>query len=327
MSLKMLNPVKQIAAQLSKRDMELFGIANTMRLAKRFNRVRYGRCQQSREEQYDRDFDRLLAEHANGQLKEPIGKMEDGWLLDPSRSLPYLDELIEEAEIVIAERGGRPPPLRAKPFILDIAKPEHLDRFPSFLNFALSAPVLKIVSDYLGYVPMLSATMPPGLRLTESSSKYDPGAGGPYRESQLYHLDHHDSPLVYIIVLLRDVTSESGPFTFLPAAASERAARKLNYRKRGAPYRVTDEEIYSVVNKNESIQLMHPKGTVLFLDSSRCFHYGSRDCAIPRYQMMYAFVSPCRTDFSDMLMKPRVYTRQQSDSRLRRMVLTKNYRA
>jgi hypothetical protein len=60
-------------------------------------------------------------------------------------------------------------------------------------------------------------------------------------------------------------------------------------------------------------------------DSSRCFHYGSRDCAIPRYQMMYAFVSPCRTDFSDMLVKPRLYTRQTADSRLRRMVLTKSF--
>jgi hypothetical protein len=41
--------------------------------------------------------------------------------------------------------------------------------------------------------------------------------------------------------------------------------------------------------------------------------------------MMYAFVSPCRTDFSDMLIKPRVYTRQPTDSRLRRMVLTTTF--
>lgn len=72
---------------------------------------------------------------------------------------------------------------------------------------------------------------------------------------------------------------------------------------------------------------MHPRGAVLFLDSSRCFHYGSRDCVIPRYQMMYAFVSPCRTDFSEMLMTPRVYQTEPSDSRLRPTVLTKNNHA
>jgi hypothetical protein len=323
----MWNPIKQIAARLSHEDMKLLGIANTMRLAKKTNRLRYGKLQRGRQERYRREFDHLLAEHANGSAATALGKMQDGWLLDTSLSLPHLDQLIEEAEVVIAERGGRPPPPRAKPFIVDIAKQADLYRFPSFLNFALSAPVLKIVSEYLGFIPVLSTTMPPGLRLTESSSKYDPGADGPYRESQLYHLDHHDSPLVYVIVLLRDVTMQSGPFTFLPDSVSQRAARGLNYRKRGAPYRVTDEQMYSVVDRKEAIPFMYPKGSVLFLDSSRCFHYGSRDCTVPRYQMMYAFVSSCRTDFSDLLMTPRVYTRQPADSRLRRMVLTKTSRA
>src|SRR5256885_13804063 len=178
--------------------------------------------------------------------------MEDGWLLDTSHSLPYLDQLITDAEVVIAERGGRPPTPTGKPFIIDIAKHADLDRFGSFLNFALSAPMLRIVSDYLGFVPVLSTTMPPGLRLTESSSKYDPGDGGPYRESQLYHLDHHDTPLVYVIVLLRDVTEQSGPFTFLPASVSDRAAKALNYRERNAPYRISDKQMYSVIDKKEA---------------------------------------------------------------------------
>jgi len=323
--MKMWNPLKQIAARLSRDDMELLGIDRTMRLAKKINRARYGRYQQRRVQYYRDEFDQLLSEHANGSTQKLAGAMKDGWLLDTSHSLPHLNELIGEAEVVIVERGGRPPSPTGKPFIVDIAKPADLDRFPSFLNFALSAPLLKIVPEYLGFVPMLSISMPPGLRLTESSSKFDPGAGGPYRESQLYHLDHHDSPLVYVIVLLRDVTTQSGPFTFLPASVSERAAKALNYRARNAPYRITDEQMYSVVDEKEAIPFQGPKGSVLFLDSSRCFHYGSRDCTIPRYQAMYAFVSPCRTDFSDMLVEPRVYTRQPTDSRLRRMVLTKTF--
>ncbi len=325
--MKLLNPIKSIAARLSKDDMELLGIERTMRLAKKFNRARFGRFQRGRVKSYSNEFNQLLTEHANGSMTAPFGKMQDGWLLDTSHSLPHLDQLIADAEIVIAERGGRPPTPTGKPFIIDIARHKDLDRFPPFLNFALSAPVLKIVADYLGFVPMLSTTMPPGLRLTESSDKYDAGAGGPYRASQLYHLDHHDSPLVYIIVLLRDVTMQSGPFTFLPLSASDRATKALKYRAPKAPYRITDEQMYSVVDKTEAIPFTGAKGSVLFLDSSRCFHYGSRDCAIPRYQMMYAYVSPCRTDFSDLLMKPRVYTRRPTDSRLRQMVLAKTYRA
>ena len=323
--MKKWNPLRQIAARLSKDDMELLGIDRTMRLAKKFNRLRYGRYHRQRVNSYREEFERLLSEHANGSELQSVGRMQDGWLLETSHSLPYLDELIADAEAVIAERGGRPPSPTGKPFIIDIAQPGDLDRFPSFLNFALSAPVLKIVSEYLGFIPTLSTTMPPGLRLTESSNKYDPCADGLYRESQLYHLDHHDTPLVYLVVLLRDVTMESGPFTFLPASVSEHAAKKLNYRKQGAAYRITDEEMYSVVDAKEAIPFKGAKGDVLFLDSSRCFHYGSRNCSIPRYQMMYAYVSPCRTDFSDMLIKPRIYTRQPTDSRLRRMVLTKTF--
>jgi len=322
-----LHPIKSIAARLSKDDMELLGINRTMRLAKKFNHLRYGRSHRERQESYRHQFEKLLAEHGNGSQGAPVGKMEDGWLLDTSFSLPFLDQLIADGEVVIAERGGRPPTPTGKPFIIDIAKHADLDRFDSFLIFALSAPMLRVVSDYLGFVPVLSTTMPPGLRLTESSSKYDPGRGGAYRESQLYHLDHHDSPLVYVIVLLRDVTENSGPFTFLPVSASNRAAAALNYRERNAPYRIADQQMYSVIDRKEAIPFTGPKGSVLFLDSSRCFHYGSRDAAIPRYQMMYAFVSPCRTDFSELLMKPRVYTRSAADSRLRQMVLTKSYRA
>ena len=182
--MKIWNPLKQIAARLSKDDMELLGIDRTMRLAKNINRVRYGRYQRRREQYYRDEFDGLLAEHANGSLPKLAGAMEDGWLLDTSHSCPHLNELIAEAEVVIAERGGRPPTPTGKPFIADIAKPADLDRFPSFLNFALSARILTIVSRYLGFIPMLSTTMPPGLRLTESSSKYDRGAGGPYRDRE-----------------------------------------------------------------------------------------------------------------------------------------------
>ena len=157
-----LHPIKSIAARLSKDDMELLGIDRTMRLAKKFNRLRYGRSHRQREKCYRRQFEQLLAEHGNGSQGRLAGKMEDGWLLDPSHSLPYLDQLITDAEVVIAERGGRPPTPTGKPFIVDIAKHADLDRFDSFLNFALSAPMLRIVSDYLGFVPVLSTTMPPG---------------------------------------------------------------------------------------------------------------------------------------------------------------------
>ena len=75
------------------------------------------------------------------------------------------------------------------------------------------------------------------------------------------------------------------------------------------------------VDPGEAVTFAYPKGTVLFIDSSRCFHYGSRLSYTPRMQMMYAFTSVCRTDFSQTFMQPFPYPVNSNDSRLRKMVL------
>ena len=138
-------------------------------------------------------------------------------------------------------------------------------------------------------------------------------------------MDPYVQPSVLVIVLLRDVTPEQGPFCFLPASTSQRVAMKLNYWSRGKPYRVIDELVYSVVSEEERLTLCYPIGTILFIDSTRCFHYGSRHSAVPRYQMMYSLGSPVRTDFTEITMTPLSWPSNEGDSRLRKMVLDHRY--
>jgi hypothetical protein len=83
--------------------------------------------------------------------------------------------------------------------------------------------------------------------------------------------------------------------------------------------------MYRIVPEEEAIEFCYPRGTVLFIDSSRCFHYGSRNSVEPRYQMMYALISPCRTDFSEDVMPHRKFQVQKGDSRLRKLALDKSY--
>lgn len=310
--------LRPVAAALQHNDMERLGIGNTMRLSKAWNRLRHGRLQARLEAEYRERWDELIAENVEPWV--PVPRLRDGWALDATRTLPHLERLLDEAAQVIAERGGKRLKSTGKLFIQDILAQEDLERFPSILDFALSSEILTAVADYLGAVPLLSRTLAPGVRLTESRADYE-DSDGPPKESQLFHLDHHDSPLVYVIVLLKDVTPDSGPFCFLPAAASARAAKALGYRRRGKPYRVTDEEMYKVVDPGEVQKLIYPRGTVLFVDSSHCFHYGSRMAIDPRYQMMYNFVSACRTDLSESFMPLRTYPRKEGASRLRRLVL------
>ena len=57
------------------------------------------------------------------------------------------------------------------------------------------------------------------------------------------------------------------------------------------------------------------------MDTSRCFHYGSRNGKVPRFQLMYGLTSVCRSDFSETYMPQFEYPAEPDDSLLRRMVV------
>jgi hypothetical protein len=303
---------------------ELLGIDNTIRLSKAVNRLIFGAQQRRYVRAYLEHFDELLAENGPLDAALPRNIIRDGWALDTSRSLPHLDRLLEDTAPLLAERGGksREEALRAKkPYFTSLMEQGDLQRYPSFLDFALSSEVLATVAHHMGCIPVLTRTGPPGVRFMESNEAYNPNPDGPFVESQIFHLDVHDRPVVYVIVLLRDTTEASGPWHFLPASASDRAARRLDYQKRGQPYRVTDERMYGVVNPDEVIRFTGPAGSVLFIESGRCFHYGSRKAIVPRYQMMYGFTTLCRGDLTELIIDGQTLPASDTDSRLRKMVL------
>ena len=290
-----------VANKLESDHNRLLGTHNTMHLARAVSRVNNAGYLHHRRRLYEQSLPQLFDE--NGPPACPHTRMKDGWALDTSRLLPHIDQLIEESQQIIKERGGVHRGGGERSFFQQILTDEHIARFPSILNFATSTDVLRTVIDYMKMIPTLSVSKPLGVRLAESDAKLSEPTNGLYRESQLFHRDYHDLPMVYVIVALRDVTLQSGPFSILPASVSARASVALEYGKRGRPYRITDEEMYKHVDRKDLFEFACPAGSVLFVDSSACFHYGSRDAIVPRYLMMYAYVSVCRTDFGDLLRK------------------------
>jgi hypothetical protein len=315
----------RLTSALQSDHMRRLGIGNTMALARMYNQVVFGRNQRAREAAYRNGFDELLRE--NGPPQTPRIRLEDGWGLDTTHSLPHLEQLLNDADAVIAARSGalNPTPGSYRAFFQDILRPEDLETYPSFLNFVLSSDVLIVVSDYLECIPVLSATLPRGVRFVESSLDYDGGTRGAYRESQLFHIDYYSKPDVYVIVLLRDVTIENGPFSFMPISTSRKAADALHYWARGVGYRLSDEQVYSVVPRSELKELTYPRGTVLYIDPSQCLHFGSRDAVKPRFMMMYGLTTACRNDLSEFWYEQFRYPIHEGDSRLRRMVLDKSF--
>lgn len=314
---------RPIAKRLHQNHMSLLGIGSTMRLAHAYNRLKFGRQDNWRRRLYRTNLDGLLAE--NGGCTRPRLVMEDGWAIDTSMSLPHLDRVLEDSEKIIAERGGHRHSAKGtyRSYFQDMWTPPDLEKYPSFLDFATSSDLLAVVSDYLRCIPTLSTTLPSGVRFVESNAAFDDQPDQP-KDSQLYHIDYYSLPNVYVLVLLRDTTPEQGPWTFLPRGVSERARRELNYWKRERGYRVTDADIYSVVDRNQVIEFCYPRGTVLFIESSGCFHYGSRNSIKPRFQLMLGYTGACRTDFSEAVLPHKHYPIREGDSRLRKMVLDKN---
>jgi hypothetical protein len=262
----------------------------------------------------------------NGPRSGPIVDVKDGWAIDTSMSLPFLAAVLEDSDRIISERGG----IRMKgagarrSHFQNIWTDEDAEKYPSFLNFATSSALLGVVSPYLQCIPVFSTTTPPGIRLVESNAAFD-DKPDVLHDSQLFHIDYYSKTNLYVIVLLRDVTSESGPFSFLPRTLSESVAASVGNWSYGTPYHFSDEQIYAVADKKDLIEFAYPRGSVLFFESSGCFHYGSRNCVKPRFQLMLAYTSVCRTDFSECFMRPQVIKPQPGDSRLRSMVINKEY--
>lgn len=317
---------RSLAQYLQDDHMRRLGIANTMAVAGRLNGARHRSRIAYRREAYRNRFDELL--RGNGLPRATLPPLADGYLVDRSMSLPHLDRLLADAGTIIDERTGprRPRVGKYRNVFRDIQEPGDLDRYPSILDFALSSDVLRAVCGYLQCVPALLDHLPGGIRFAESSIEYD-DSPGVLKDSQLFHIDYFSKPDIYMIVLLKDVTLEHGPFTFVPEAASQAAAKALNYWGCGRPYRMSDEDVYRVLSPRDVIPFTGPKGSVLFFDPSVCLHFGSRNCVKPRYQLMYAYGTTRRTDFNAYLKKRHFYPVRPADSELARLILDAEYRS
>jgi hypothetical protein len=316
---KMVAPLGKYAA--TDQAMRRWGLDNLMKVGRAYNRVRHAARARTHARAFRLEREVLLRE-AGAAATTPRLQLRDGWALDTTGTLPHLDRLLDEAASVIRERGGRHFHGQQYSFMRSLLFPGDLEHFPSYLDFICSPELLAIAMDYLGTVPRLSKAQPPGVRFMESNLALDEEPHLAPRHSQLYHIDYYDSPQVYVLVALEDITPESGPWTFLSASATDRIADRIGYRRRGFGYRVPDDVIRPHILEGEEIAFTVPKGGVLFIDSSRCFHYGSRNCVKPRFMMMYGLQSPVRCDFAQTFVVHEKFPLAPDASKLRRMVLS-----
>jgi hypothetical protein len=326
MPVSRLNPLAAPARLLRHDYMSLLGVDRTTRIGQRWNARCFHDSLRGRRERVDEYLAELSREReAAGRRGGPTIELRDGWARDDSHSLPHLERLLEEMNAVIEQEGGKPHPFHGRPFLYDILPERGWETYGSILDFATLPEVLEPMARHAGFVPCLTSDTPPGVRLMESSTRFDPQHEGPWRVSQQWHTDFHFFPTIYVIVAVREIGPDDGALHFLPKSVSRRVAEAIGYNRRGVHHYQSDEKIEELFDPSELLTFTGPPGSVMLIDSSVCLHFGSRNPRNPRYQLQYAFGSPVRNDFGDFVRPVITYPVGDEDPLSRRLALDRAF--
>ncbi len=164
--------------------------------------------------------------------------------------------------------------------VFDLLSDDRIVQHPALLDFALSDPVLDAVTGYLGTVPVLR-------RIGLGYSPVGPPGRAPFA-SQLFHLDREDDRQAKLFLAPEIVASDMGPFSFAPAPASARVLRCLPASRASAALEVPDAAVHAELG-GPPARLTGPPGSGVFVDTSRCLHFGSRDVRRPRRLLTFVY--------------------------------------
>jgi hypothetical protein len=216
-----------------------------------------------------------------------------GFLVVPPGRFEETPGIVAEARAALADYDVSAPPAgkNRKRFLQNVLDAGSLTLDSAIVRLALREDVLSAVSKYLGVIPLLT---------TISVFHSDTVAGDP-TSSQLYHCDGDDVTQIKIFVYCTDVELPSGPLTLLDAGTTREVQRRTGYWYRN---RLTDEQVRTAVGAPHEHVIVGSTGTALFVDTSRCFHFGSRVgpgapsrlATMIQYQTPYSFMLPAGAD-------------------------------
>lgn len=158
--------------------------------------------------------------------------------------------------------------------LIDLIEPSDFEAHPELLRFALSPVLVEALSQYLGTVPVLAS-----VRLWWSPPNDS------VVSSQLFHIDQVDFHQAKLFLNIEPVDQDAGPVTFIPADLTRAAVKALRYK--GG--RVQDDDIYNVVEPEKTVYAVGPAGHGIIVDTSACFHYGSRQNKKSRLVLMIQY--------------------------------------
>ena len=154
---------------------------------------------------------RLAAVRYNKQFPAVEMPSDRGYAVLPLGRLPGTAEIVAECRRLFERKqaGLTPPPAKTKgkkSFLRNVLDDEDLRAHPALVDFALSDDLLRIVTNYLGVVPILNR-----VDLIYSIARATPD--GEHIASQLFHQDHEGLQQAKLFLNIFDVSDEHGPFS------------------------------------------------------------------------------------------------------------------
>ena len=240
----------------------------------------------------DRDAERVAyAEQYRGPLRIPH---EDGYLrLAPGPLADVVGDAVAAGNALIDDighdvliAGGGKGDFIAREFL----PPSAFTIDSPYFRLAVDERVVGPITAYLGVLPVVA-------EIDLWYSVYHPRAP---KSSQLWHMDPEDTTQIKLWVHLSDIGPLSGPLTGLNAADSAALAEAVHYNY-GDGYRVPDDRVAPLFGPERHVAFEGPAGTADFIDTSRCFHFGSRVSpgGAPRRALMIQYQTPYAFKFTN----------------------------
>ena len=237
-----------------------------------------------------------------------------GYAWFPPGALRALPDATSFAQQVLEERRLQASPDPRGFRTSDLLAAKRYEDAPAFFELALSDELIQVAADYLGEIPVLSQ---PRLWWTKPT-----GPNARLGGTQMFHIGSRHRPPVLrqakFLFNMNDVDEENGPFTFLSAEISDKIVAAVNYE---LGEEVADEEIYRYAKPGDTMRLIGPAGTGLFVDTCRCFHFGRRASTKERLMLMIQFKRPVEMPEYDRVERSPAFLEKFSDDPVRMLVV------
>jgi hypothetical protein len=202
------------------------------------------------------------------------------------KQLAIYFDFLERGDVALTKRGIDPQAYRAEieKTLDDPLKhvPCHYDNeaLGKMLDFALQPQLVATASAHLGVLPVLAA-----IRIL-----YSPNADGALDRAQWFHVDPEGQRQAKGFMAIRAVGPQNSPFTFVPRGLSK--AMMLSGQEFYQWKRVPDKYIARQAPASSWVAHTGEAGDALIVDTSECFHFGSRPNVAPRFLFYFSFLDP-----------------------------------